>query len=86
MANITKEYLDKKFGAIDKKFDGIDREIKSVKTLINEKFDDLNVRTARAFTGIQVQLNDIQRKLTDADLPRVKKDQKLIKEAIGLTA
>ena len=42
MANITKEYLDKKFGGIDKKFDGVDKELKDLKSHVDTRFEQQN--------------------------------------------
>ena len=83
MANLTKEYFDKQLKASEQR----------VKAHVNKKFDDVNQRTARGFTGVQEQihtmdakLNDVQKKVTDADLQQIKKDNKLIKNAIGISA
>lgn len=83
MTQLSKEYFDKQLKASENR----------VKTHVNKKFDDLNQRTARGFTGVQTQINtmqgqlsDVQKKVTDADLPQIKRDNKLIKEALHLTA
>jgi len=93
MANLTKEYFDKKIDGLDKGLKSyVEKKFDESKEHSDKLFEDLNTRTARAFTGVQTQLStmhgqleDVQRKVTDADLPKIKKDQKLIKEAIGLT-
>ena len=42
MANITREYLDKKFSSIDKKFDGVDKELKDLKSHVDTRFEQQN--------------------------------------------
>lgn len=90
MTQLSKEYFDKQLGGLEK---GIKAGVKkseknlekNLKSYVDKKFDDLNVRTANGFTGIQTQLSTIQRQLNDADLPQIKKDNKLIKHAISIS-
>lgn len=92
MTTLTKEYFEKH---LDKQLKASEKRLK---TFVGKKFNDLNQRTARGFTGVQNQINttqshidtmqtslkDVQKKVTDADLPQIKRDNKLIKAAIGL--
>ena len=69
---------------LDKKFTQQSRELKATEKRLDKKIDNLNMRTAKHFTPIQTQLSTIQRTLNDADLPQIKRDNKLLKEAIGI--
>lgn len=87
MTQLTKEYFDKQLEASDQRvMKHVDKRFEEAKRHTDTQFDDVNQRTARAFTGVQEQLNGIQRQLNDANLPQIKRDHKLLKSTIGLSA
>ena len=96
---ITKIYLDKslkelRFGVTKELKGHIDQEVKSLRTHIDtqfddidtqfddidKQFDDLNARTARGFRDIQERL-DVRE-----EVEKLKRDNKMIKEALHLPA
>ena len=69
MANLTTEYLDKKFGQIDKKFDNVVKELKSytdtrvgaavkeLKGYANEKQDEMATMVNKGFEDVLKRLD-----------------------------
>lgn len=95
MAILTREYFDKKFGAIDKKFEGADRNLKfleknlkaytdvkfeEAKKHADQQFDDLNMRVANGFRDIQERLD------VKARIENLERNYEKIREALNLNA
>jgi len=60
MANITKEYLDKKFGSIDKRFDGVDKRFDSIDKRfdgVDKRFDSMDKR----FEGVDKRFDGVDK-------------------------
>lgn len=70
MANLTKEYFDKKIDGLDK----------GLKTYVDKKFDDLNARTANGFRDIQERL-DVKTRVE-----KLERNYEKISKALNLTA
>ena len=93
MANVTKEYLDKKFGGIDKKFGDVDKQLKDLKSHVDTRFDEQNkelkthvtreieklaLMTAKGFDDLQGRLDFKE------EIEKLKRDNRMIKQALNL--